>query len=172
MFSKPKIRQKLMRFEFNTRANFTQHFCCYVSNFVMPNSWEASIRARQAMRNVQPIIFSHKREGTSISGQLYCKHNASRNAALLRQKQCSSNGNVVSQFDAPLSSASSNSSEYGPLTSNCNIKSFFLWARRSFSFCCSVDFRFCLLVILSTSVSLDKNFSTRGLHSLSESLNF
>ena len=94
---------------------------------------------------------------------LQAQCNASRNAALLRQKQCSSNGNVVSQFDAPLSSASSNFSEYGVMTSNCNIKSFFLWARRSLSFCCSVDFHFCLLVTLSTSVSLDKNFSLRSL---------
>ena len=99
-------------------------------------------------------------------------HNASLNAALLVQKPSSSNGNVVSQFDAPLSLASSNALESGVMTSDCTTTSFFLSARRLFSFCISVDARFCLLATSSKSVSPDKIFSTRGLQSLSESLNF
>ena len=137
----------------------------------MPNSLEASSRARQAILNRQRFSTNTTRSdifqcSIKLQAQGIPKH------ALLRQKPCSSNSNVVSQFVAPLSSASSTALEYGALTSDCNTKSFFLSASRSFSFSISVDARFCLLAIPSKSVSLDESFSTRDLQSLSGSLNF
>ena len=88
-----------MWFDFNIRANLSQYFCFYDSYFIKPNSWEAMQDKQCSTENVFPLT---QRERTSFSGQLYRKHNVSLNAALLRQKPCSSNGNVVNQFDAPL----------------------------------------------------------------------
>ena len=118
--------------------------------------------------STENVVLQTQWEGTSFSGQLYRKHNASLNAALLRQKPCSSKGNVVSHFDAPLWLASSNALEYGELTRDCThlTQHLSFFRHRSFSFCISVDANFCLLATPYKPLTLDKNFSTRSLQSL------
>ena len=56
--------------------------------------------------------------------------------------------------------------EYGVLTSDCKTISSILSARFSFSFCISVDVRFCFLATPYKSVSPDKFFSTTFTESL------
>ena len=145
-------------------------FCFYVSLFIMPIIWEASSWTRQAILNRERFSTNTVRRDI-FQRPINHKHNASLNAALLNKKPCSSRGNLVSQVGAPFSLASSKSLvEYGVLTSGCNTTHFFLSARRSFSFCTSVDSRFCLLATPSKSLSIDKKFSTRGLQRVSRSL--
>ena len=95
-----------MRFDFKISANFCQQFCCFVFHFIMPHSWEAYSRARQAILNRENFSVNTVRRNI-FRPSLYRKHSASRNATFFRQKPCSANGNVVRPYNAPLQKASS-----------------------------------------------------------------
>ena len=122
MFSKSKTCQKnaLNAVCFKIRANISQRSCCFFSFFSLCLI-TGKHPVRQDKQGSTEIFFTETQlEGISISGLVFFRHNAYRNASLLRQKPCSSNGNVVSQFDAPLSLANSNAREYGVLARDCD----------------------------------------------------